>query len=115
MCLPSVEGDAEASLASSILMATLAAVAIFCFHSTLPAVDAHTRTRSLFSPEVMKMRSPQMIGVDEPLPGNGSVQTMFFLSLQEVGNFFSLEMPSLCGPRQLGQFSARAMELTETI
>src|SRR5437879_5411445 len=67
--LPSVQGEEEASLPSSFLMTALTSRAIFCVHRILPSVETHQRTRSLLCEPVRKMRSPQMIGVDEPLPG----------------------------------------------
>jgi hypothetical protein len=104
--LPSVLGEADASLASSFLMTMRTAVASLRFHSILPSVLTHQRTRSLFSAPVRKMRFFQTIGVELPLPGNGSFQATFIVALQVVGSPVSLEMPLLSGPRQLGQLSA---------
>ena len=49
--------------------------------------------------DVMKMRSPQMIGVEVPRPASGVFQAMFFSALHSTGTFFSGEMPSAVGPR----------------
>ncbi len=56
------------------------------------------------------MRSPQTTGVAPAWPGSGSRQATFCVRLHRIGTFFSLEMPLLVGPRQLGQFSARAAD-----
>src|SRR5262245_52742479 len=76
---------------------------------------------------VTKIRSPQMHGVEPAIPGILSFQAMFlvssfdspfdstFFSYHSVGTFFSLQMPSLLGPRHCGQLSARAMETSARI
>jgi hypothetical protein len=48
------------------------------------------------------------MGVDPPMPGIGSFQTIFFVSLHSLGMLVSLLMPSLVGPRHCGQLSAMA-------
>src|SRR5207237_10732269 len=71
-------------------------------------VATHTRTRSLPSELVRKMRSPQMIGVDPPMPGIGSFQAMFWLGPHWAGRLTSLETPFCTAPRHWGQLSAPA-------
>src|SRR5262245_19427944 len=74
-----------------------------------------SRTRSLPSALVRKMRSPQMTGVESAMPGIGSFQTMFFFSLHSTGSLVSLQMPSLVGPRHCGQLSARTFAVLERV
>src|SRR6188474_424195 len=107
MFLPSVLGVEEASLPSPFLMESRTTVLTFFFQIIFPSVDAHQSMRSLPSAPVRKMRSPQMIGVELPLPGSVSFQARFLVSLNAAGRFFSLEMPLLSGPRHWGQLSAR--------
>ncbi len=59
---------------------------------------------------VRKMRLPQMIGVEPAWPGRESFQATLWVSLQVVGKWVSVLMPSLVGPRQLGQLPARAAD-----
>ena len=54
------------------------------------------------------MRSPQMAGVEPPMPGILSFQATFFDSLHSVGRPVSLLMPSFSGPRHCGQLPATA-------
>src|SRR5262249_37198628 len=96
-------------------MTALTSVEIFFFHSISPLVETHQSTRSLFSEPVRNKRSPQIAGVELPLPGSFNVQAMFLVALHVVGSPFSLEMPSLFGPRHCGQFSAAATEVNERI
>src|SRR5438876_784937 len=49
-----------------------------------------------------------MIGEDQPRPGTACFQTTFFLSLHSVGKLPLATMPCPVGPRNSGQFSARA-------
>src|SRR5262249_8794225 len=86
-------------------MANRTAVASLRFQSGLPSVLRHSRTRSLLSPPVRKRRSPQMTGVEPPLPGSGSFQTRLLVSLHCAGRRVSREIPLLSGPRPLGPFS----------
>src|SRR5207248_992065 len=69
-CLPSVEGGLEAELASSPLNALLPPP-IFFFQTIVPSVATHKSTQSLPSALVRKMRLPQTMGVEPPLPGAG--------------------------------------------
>src|SRR5262245_30963634 len=57
---------------------------------------------------VMNTRSPQTIGVELPDAGSGTFQRTFSSRLQVVGRPVSVECPWPVGPRQAGQFSARA-------
>jgi hypothetical protein len=54
----------------------------------------------------MKMRSPQMIGVDAPLPGSFTFHLMFLSSAHSVGGSASGAAPVPSGPRHCGQFWA---------
>ena len=56
---------------------------------------------------VTKMRSPQTMGEEWPLPGMGTRQKTLSVLLQWVGMSVSSEVPSPCGPRQLGQSAAK--------
>src|SRR5947199_207897 len=64
-----------------------------------------TRFLPLSSAEVRKIRSPQMIGEDWPLPGSGVFHTTDLAS-QRTGKLNSEVWPSPFGPRQLGQLAA---------
>src|SRR5262245_13487829 len=64
---------------------------------------------------VRKMRSPQITGVELPLPGRVSFHARFFVALNEVGRSVSFETPLLSGPRQPGQLSAWASDATAVI
>ena len=55
-----------------------------------------------------KIRSPQTIGVDPDQAGIASFQAMFRSVSHSTGRFVSVLTPSPVGPRQAGQFSARA-------
>src|SRR5262245_17287559 len=48
------------------------------------------------------------MGEECPTPGRSARQATLSLAVQVSGRFFSLEVPSRRGPRQLGQSSARA-------
>src|SRR5437868_1619666 len=103
-CLPSVLGDADAEL-PSLRMNRRSPVASLRFHNSLPSVLMHISTRSLSSALVRKMRSPQIAGVELPMPGSGNFQTIFSVALHFAGRPVSLEMPSFVGPRHCGQLS----------
>src|ERR1700722_14632443 len=79
------------------------------FHNSLPWVLMHRQTTSLPSTQVRKTRSPQMAGVEVPLPGSANFQAMLSVALHDVGRLFSVQMPLLSGPRHCGQLSAQAM------
>src|SRR5689334_11584038 len=60
--------------------------------------------------EVRKMRSPQTIGDDQPLPGTSTDQATFFFVSHSIGRSLTCDTPAF-GPRNLGQLafsSARA-------
>jgi hypothetical protein len=78
------------------------------FHCISPSVFRQHNTKSSSSADVRKMRSPHTIGVEPALPGNGVRHATFSVLLQVAGRPVSLLTPSLFGPRQRGQFSARA-------
>src|SRR5439155_3971334 len=68
-----------------------------------------SRTRSWLSSAVtVNTLSPQTIGDACPFPGNAVFQTILLTALHRIGTFFSRLRPSSRGPRQQGQFSARA-------
>src|SRR5687767_10622664 len=54
------------------------------------------------------MRSPQMIGVEPPMPGSFTFQARFLSGPHSAGRFFSPLTQLPFGPRHSGQFSARA-------
>ena len=79
--------------------------------SCLPSARAKARTRHDSPPSaavVMKTRSPQTIGDACPSPGTSAFHATFFVALHWVGRLVSLEIPCPVGPRNCGQFSARA-------
>src|SRR6478735_3255690 len=55
--------------------------------------------------EVMKMRSPNTIGDDQPSPGISVFQATFSVPLQCSGKSLAAETPWPVGPRNRGQFS----------
>ena len=71
------------------------------FQSCLPAVFRQSRATSSPSSLVTKIRSPQMTGVEPPMPGIGAVQAMFLLVDHLTGRFFSALMPSRVGAAPL--------------
>src|SRR5262245_34502191 len=56
----------------------------------------------------MKMRSPQMIGVEFPGAGSATFQRTFSSLLHLTGSPFSADTPRAVAPRQVGQLSALA-------
>src|SRR5262245_15637293 len=65
---------------------------------------------------VRKIRSPQTIGVEEPLPGIGVCHWMLVFASHLTGGSPPGVKPLTCGPRQCGQLSAAACGLaTERI
>src|SRR5690606_17907327 len=78
---------------------------------TLPVSRATQNSRRSFfssTQEVRKMRSPQTTGEEWPVPGMAVFQVTFSVSDHFRGKPFSALVPSPRGPRQAGQFSARA-------
>src|ERR1041385_3197454 len=63
----------------------------------------------------MKTFLPQIIGVAAAGPGMGAVQSTFSVVLNFSGRPFSVEAPLKFGPRQCGQFSARAVSKLRTV
>src|SRR5262249_40896354 len=110
--LPSVLGEAEARLPSSV-RARKRPEPSLRFHSSLPLVLMHTSTRSLPSSLVRRRRSPQTTGVEPPMPGICKLQAMFSSWPQCVGRLVSVLTPSFAGPRHCGQLSARANPTNE--
>jgi hypothetical protein len=51
-----------------------------------------------------------MIGVEPEMSGMASFQATFVDVFHEIGRFFSEEMPSRLGPRQVGQLPAGISE-----
>src|SRR6516162_3971418 len=49
------------------------------------------------------MRSPTVIGLELPGPGNSVFQARFLSALHLTGRSFSLDVPSPSGPRNCGQ------------
>src|SRR5437870_1067255 len=79
-----------------------------CCQSVLPVLRSTQKTsRSLpFSrAAVRKIRSPQMIGDDWPIPGSCVFQTTFSAD-HFTGRPVSVECPSCLGPRHCGQLGA---------
>ena len=70
----------------------------------------HNSVRCFFSliAVITKMCLPQTIGDACPLPGRVTFHTMFCIWLHLTGTFVSRLVPSPRGPRQPGQFSAKA-------
>ena len=78
-----------------------------CCQTILPLLRS-TQNTSRSAPfgqsaEVRKMRSPQMIGDDWPMPGSCVFQTTL-LADHFTGNFVSVVCPFCSGPRHRGQF-----------
>jgi hypothetical protein len=61
--------------------------------------------------DVTNTLSPQMTGVDVPLPGSATFHFTFDDSLHVVGGLASGATPLASGPRHCGQFSARTKGL----
>src|SRR3954454_16754402 len=55
--------------------------------------------------EVIRMRSPQTMGEDQPTPGMEVFQATLRFVLQAMGNFWLWETPVESSPRNWGQFS----------
>src|SRR5262245_12508204 len=101
---PSVTHDGVAQPFISWLFSGVPLHASWC-HRIFPFFrSTHSTSRfcTLPSAEVRKMRSPQMIGDDCPLPGSAVFQTTDLAS-QRTGSPLSREWPSPCGPRHCGQ------------
>src|SRR5262249_18057450 len=64
--------------------------------------------RSFSVADCRKMRSPQTIGEELPVPGMVARHAIPSVSVHWTGTCLSLEMPSPFGPRKRGQFSACA-------
>src|SRR5436190_1702983 len=64
--------------------------------------------RSFVAALDVNILSFQMMGEDQPSPGIAVCQTRFEWLLQRIGRLFSFEIPCPVGPRNCGQFSARA-------
>jgi hypothetical protein len=62
----------------------------------------------------MKMLSPQITGTEAAMPGTSAPHFTPSFVLNLEGSPVSLEDPSWFGPRQLGQFSAPAKEVSKT-
>ena len=64
---------------------------------------------------VMKIRLPQITGVEWPLPGRGVFQRMFLVSLHSVGGLPVGATPVASGPRHWGQLELAGSTATARI
>src|SRR5262245_21992762 len=104
---PSVAHEADAQLFISWI-GSGSPVHATCSQSILPlraSTHKTTRSRPFSRAEVRKIRSPQTIGDDWPIPVSGVFQATDS-ALHLSGRFVSVECPSPRGPRQRGQFDS---------
>jgi len=109
-CWPSVTGDAE-QYGFVWCVGSFSVYTVPTCHSNSPSARSRhisVRRCSFSMAWVMKMRSPQTMGVEFPRSGSFTFQAMFSVSLHASGRSDSPETPIFSGPRQLGQFSATA-------
>src|SRR5438105_3170745 len=104
--LPSVAGEPEQYGLVACVGSFSAAVTPDC-HIIFPSARSkHNRVRLFPIACVTKTSLARTTGVELPGSGSSVFQRMFWLVLQAVGRFFSVQMPMPCGPRHSGQLSA---------